>query len=223
MAKIFSISSIVFYSLQEFARACAAFRANIEPRPSKIKSTGVGAQPGDTLKMEGPSPAQHEDPTLLPVSLSTSILAVVIALVSLLGHRAHTRTIFAQNRASSEWVDYAAKATGRASYDALLDFLAVAQLRDTANAGKVRDKYLQQIEQSDREQKEIEARADALEREVAGREHAADRFDFGNGCLEAALVIMSVTLLTRRKLYWGIGLALACVGLVIASTGFFVG
>jgi len=201
---------------------CAAFRANIDPRPSKMKSAGVGGQPGDTQNMEGPSPAQHEDPSLLPVSLSTSILAVVIALVSLLGHRAHTRTIFAQNRASSEWVDYAAKATGRASYDAVLDFLAVAQLRDPANAGKVRDKCLRQIEQSDREQKEIEARADALEREVAGREHAADRFDFGNGCLEAALVIMSVTLLTRRKLYWGIGLALACVGLAIAATGFFV-
>jgi Domain of unknown function (DUF4337) len=223
MAKIFGISSIVFYSLQEFAHACAAFRANIEAASIENEINWRGAQPGDTLKMEGPSPAQHEDATLLPVSLSTSILAVVIALVSLLGHRAHTRTIFAQNRASSEWVDYAAKATGRASYDALLDFLAVAQLRDTANAGKVRDKCLQQIEQSDREQKEIEARADALEREVAGREHAADRFDFGNGCLEAALVIMSVTLLTRRKLYWGIGLALAGVGLVIASSGFFVG
>ena len=82
--------------------------------------------------------------------------------------------------------------------------------------------YLQHIEQSDREQKEIETRADAFEREVARREHAADRFDFGTGCLEAALVIMSVTLLTKRRLYWGIGLALACVGVVIASTGFFV-
>jgi hypothetical protein len=172
--------------------------------------------------MEGQSLAQHDDPDLLPVSISTSILAVLIALVSLLGHRAHTRTIFAQNRASSEWVDYASKATGRASYDALLDFLSVAQLRDPADAGKVRDKYLQHIEQSDREQKEIETRADAFEREVARREHAADRFDFGTGCLEAALVIMSVTLLTKRRLYWAIGLALACVGVVIASTGFFV-
>ena len=146
----------------------------------------------------------------------------MIALVSVLGHRAHTQTIFAQNQSSSEWADYASKATGRASYDALLDFLSVAQLRGLADAGKVRDKYRQNIEQSDREQKEIEARAAAFEREVVHQEHAADRFDFGDVCLEAALVIMSVTLLTKRRLYWAMGLALACVGLVIAATGFFV-
>ena len=172
--------------------------------------------------MQGQSLAQDSDSNLLPVSISTSILAVLVALVSLLGHRSHTRTLFAQNQSTGEWVYYASKATGRASYDALLDFLSVAQLRDPAAAGKVRDKYLRYIEQSDREQKEIEARAEALEREVVRREHAADRFDFGNGCLEAALVITSVTLLTKRRLYWGMGLVLAGVGLVVATTGFFV-
>jgi hypothetical protein len=172
--------------------------------------------------MQGPSTAQPGDSSLLPVSLTTSILAVLIALVALLGHRAHTRTIFAQNQSSGEWVDYASKATGRASYDALLDFLSVAQLRDPAGAGKVKEKFLQSIEQSDREQKEIEDKADALEHEVTRQETAADRFDFGDVCLEAALVITSVTLLTKRRLYWGIGIVLACVGLVIAATGFFV-
>jgi Domain of unknown function (DUF4337) len=172
--------------------------------------------------MQEPSPAQPGDSNLLPVSITTSILAVLVALVSLLGHRSHTRTIFAQNQSTGEWVDYASKATGRASYDALLDFLSVAQLRDPAGAEKVRNKFLQSIEQSDREQKEIEAKADALEREVTRRENAADRFDFGDVCLEAALVITSVTLLTKRRLYWGIGIVLACVGLVIAATGLFV-
>ena len=172
--------------------------------------------------MQQSSLAQNDDSSLLPVSISTSILAVMIAVVSLLGHRSHTRTLFAQNQSTGEWIYYASKATGRASYGALLDFLSVAQLRDPATAGKVRDKYVRYIEQSDREQKEIEVRAEALEREVARREHAADRFDFGTGCLEAALVIMSVTLLTKRRLYWAIGLVLSGLGLVIAATGFFV-
>lgn len=172
--------------------------------------------------MNGHSRAQPDDPGLLPISISTSVLAVLIALVSVLGHRAHTRTIFAQNQSIGEWVDYASKATGRASYDALLDFVSIAQPKNPADAVKVRNKYLHNIEQSEREQKEIEARADALEREVVRQEHASDRFDFGEVCLEAALVIMSVTLLTKRRLYWGMGLVLACAGLVIATTGFFV-
>jgi hypothetical protein len=172
--------------------------------------------------MQEPLATEPTDSRLLPVSVTTSILAVLVALVSLLGHRSHTRTIFAQNQSTGEWVDYASKATGRASYDAFLDFLSVAQLRDPASAGKVREKFLQSIEQSDREQKEIEANADALEHEVRRQENAADRFDFGDVCLEAALVITSVTLLTKRRFYWGVGIVLACVGLVIAATGFFV-
>jgi uncharacterized protein DUF4337 len=172
--------------------------------------------------MQEPLATQPADSSLLPVSITTSILAVLVALVSLLGHRSHTRTIFAQNQSTGEWVDYASKATGRASYDALLDFLSVAQLRDPSAAGKVREKFLQSIEQSDREQKEIEAKADALEHEVTRRETAADRYDAGDVCLEAALVITSITLLTKRLLYWGIGIVLACVGLLIAATGLFV-
>jgi hypothetical protein len=171
--------------------------------------------------MQGPPVTHNEDSGILPVSISTSVLAVLIAFVSVLSHRSHTRTLFQQNQSTSEWVYYASKSTGRATYDALLDFLSATQLRDPGAAGKVRAKYLQNIEQSDREQKEIEARADALDREVVRQEHAADRFDFGGVCLEAALIIMSVTLLTKRRLYWGIGLVLACAGLVIAATGFF--
>jgi hypothetical protein len=193
----------------------------IELYPPEIEiNDGVGSA-AHNLEMQAQSPA-HDDSSLLPVSISTSILAVLVALVSLLGHRSHTRTLFAQNQSTGEWIYYASEATGRASYDALLDFLSVAQLRDPANAGKVREKYLQRIEQSNREQKNIEAKANALDREVERQEHAADRFDFGDVCLEAALVIMSVTLLTKRRLYWAIGLVMACVGLVIAATGFFV-
>lgn len=172
--------------------------------------------------MQGHALAQHEDPSLLPVSITVSIVAVLLALVSLLGHRAHTRTIFAQNQTIAQWVYYESKATGRTSYDAILDFLPVAQLRDPASAAKVKEKYQQKIGQIDREQKDLRAKADALEVEVARQENAADRFDLGDVWLEAALVIMSITLLTKKRLYWGMGLGLACVGIVVAATGFFV-
>jgi len=172
--------------------------------------------------MQGHAPAQHEDPSLLPVSITVSVIAVLLALVSLLGHRAHTRTIFAQNQTIGQWVYLESKATGRTSYDALLDFLPIAPLTDSANAAKVKQKYEQKIEQSDREQKDIRAKADALEVEVEHQEHAADRFDLGDVCLEAALVIISITFLTKSRLYWAIGLALAGVGLVVATTGLFL-
>ncbi len=48
------------------------------------------------------------------------------------------------------------------------------------------------------------------------------RFDVGEVCLEAALVITSMTLMTKRRFFWAFGSALAIVGLGIAATGFLV-
>lgn len=159
---------------------------------------------------------------LLPVSLTTSIVAVLIAVVALLAHRAHTRSILAQNRMSEEWVHYQSKALGQIEYDALLDFLSFAQLRDPASAATLKAKYQQAIDESGHEQQEIEQRANALEGEVEHRETSADRFDLADVFLEAGLVLMSITLLTKRWLYWGIGLVFAAGGLVIAVIAFIV-
>ena len=170
--------------------------------------------------MQGHSPA-HDDPSLLPVSLTVSIVAVLLALISLLGHRAHTRTLYTQNETIAQWVYYESKATGRTSYDAMLDFLPLAQLKDPAGAAKLKETYQQKIEHIDVEQEKIGAQAEALENKVMRQENAADRFDLGDVCLEAALVIASITLLTKRRLYWWIGLGFAGVGILIAATGFF--
>ncbi len=50
----------------------------------------------------------------------------------------------------------------------------------------------------------------------------ADRFDLGEVMLEAALVICSITLLTRKRFFWGMGLVLATVGVAIAAAGFLI-
>ena len=46
---------------------------------------------------------------LAPVSLTMAILAVLVATVSLLGHRAHTEEILMQTRATDQWAYYQAK------------------------------------------------------------------------------------------------------------------
>jgi hypothetical protein len=177
---------------------------------------------GETVEMQTHSAGPLDDAGLLPVSITMSILAVLIALVSLLGHRAHTHTILAQNRTGNEWVYYESKALARTNYAVLLDFLSFAQPKDPTNATRMKIAYQQKIDEDAREQKEIEASAQALEFEVAHEQKAADRFDLGEACLEAALVITSVTTLIKQRLYWLMGLALGCVGVVAAATGFFV-
>src|SRR6516225_4932258 len=56
--------------------------------------------------------AQHN---LAPVTVTMAILAVLIAAVSLLGHRAHTEEMLMQTKATDHWAFYQAKEirTGR--------------------------------------------------------------------------------------------------------------
>ena len=51
---------------------------------------------------------------------------------------------------------------------------------------------------------------------VEQAEARADRFDLGEALLEIGLVITSVTLLTRTRLYWYVGLAFALGGIASA-------
>ena len=55
--------------------------------------------------------AEHgrENPSLAPISVTMAILAVCVAVVSLLGHRSHTEELLTQNRATDQWAYYQAK------------------------------------------------------------------------------------------------------------------
>ncbi len=50
----------------------------------------------------------------------------------------------------------------------------------------------------------------------------ADRFDLAEVFLEIGLVITSITLLSGRRIFWGLGLAMGAVGIVVAASGFLV-
>jgi hypothetical protein len=164
----------------------------------------------------------HHDPTLAPVSVTMAILAVLIAGVSLLGHRAHGDRIFAQTKASDQWAFYQAKNIRRHTYELFLDLLSVNEAKDNARASEIRKKYEQEVARYKKEQGEIQTEAQNLERENEHQRRRADRFDLGEGLLEAALVIASLTILTYRKIFWRAGTLLGLAGVVVALTAYLV-
>jgi hypothetical protein len=54
---------------------------------------------------------------------------------------------------------------------------------------------------------------------VEQAEARADRFDLGEALLEIGLVITSVTLLTRKRIYWFVGLVSSVAGIVAGALG----
>ena len=165
--------------------------------------------------------AKH-NPDLAPVSVTMAILAVMVAIISLLGQRAAFDATLGQSKASDQWAYYQAKNI-RGHEDRL--FANLTAITPAANAealSKIREEYLQEADRYKDEQKEIEAEARKLEREVEVELKRADRFDLGEVFLEIALVITSITLLSGRRVFWLFGLALGVVGIVLAATGFMV-
>ena len=165
--------------------------------------------------------AKH-DPTLVPVTVTMAILAVLVAVVTLVGHRAHTEEVVLQAKSSDQWAFYQAKNIRRHTDELFTDLTSVQATTDAAALAKLRDKYSQEAARYKDDQKEIEDKANELEAEVVTERHRADRFDLAEVFLEIGLVITSITLLSGRRVFWGLGLGLGVVGIAVAVTGFVV-
>jgi len=168
--------------------------------------------------------AEHgsHDPSLMPVTFTMAVLAVVLAATSLLGHRAHTEELLLQSKATDAWAYYQAKNIRQHTYELYLDLLSVTAVKDTEQAEKVKEKYTREVERYGEDLKEVESEAHALEGEVGLESRRANRFDLGEVFLEAAIVIASLTLLTKRRWFWQLGILMGVVGLGVAMTGFLV-
>lgn len=170
---------------------------------------------------ENAEEAAHQS-NLAPVTITMAILAVLVSAVSLLGHRAHTEELLHQTEATDQWAEYQAKDIRRHTYELFLDELSVFTLQNSEAIEKVKDKYSKEIDRYRDQQKDLEAEARKAESYVKREGHRADRFDLGEVMLEAALVICSITLLTRKRIFWLLGLLLGILGVGIASAGFLI-
>ena len=162
------------------------------------------------------------DGRIAPVSISMAVLAVLAAVASLMGGRLHAEAMLDQTQATDQWSQYQAKVIRERSYEVFLDQVSVFTLQDPARADELKAKYAKEIERYTAETKDIEKQASAEGDEVEVLERRSDWFDFASILFEASLVSCSITLLTRKRLYWYMGLASGFSGLLLAVAGWFV-
>jgi hypothetical protein len=157
----------------------------------------------------------HES-AMRPVAFTMSVLAVLVAVSSVLGHRAHTEAILDQNRATDQWNEYQAKKIRAYNTQLTSEMLSVVQLADKTGADKIAGDYKTHRDKWDEELKEEKEKAETLTSKVEQAEARGDRFDFSETLLEIGLVVTSVTLLTKRRTYWYAGLAAGAAGIIAA-------
>jgi hypothetical protein len=161
-----------------------------------------------------------ENPLVIPVSLTMSILAVLVAVATLFGHRTHTEELLLQAQATDQWAYYQAKNIRLHEMQGMVDLLNVVTTQDKEKAELLREKYQKEVQRYSSDKDSISEKAKEEENERDQLRAKADRFDAGEGILEIALVICSLTLLTDKKFFWYAAILIGAVGIVMALAGF---
>lgn len=171
---------------------------------NKMKEAGEG---GESLKA---------------ISLAISILAVLVAMVTVIGHRSHTEAVLSQARASDMWNEYQAKKIRSDQTGVAIDLLTLQPNANGEAVAKKLEEYRSHQEKWKEDLAEEQKQAREFEADVNHAEKQAARFDVGEALLQIAVVLCSVTLFTRRKLYFFLGLSLGAAGLIAAASALLV-
>lgn len=173
--------------------------------------------------MEAHEARSLEDSRLtLPVAVTLSILAVLVAIATLLGHRTSTEEIILQTKATDQWALFQAKNIRLHEMQGFADLLGTLSPVDKEKTEALREKYLKETGRYEQEKDEVSEQAKELEKERESSSRRADRYEAGEVILEIALIICSLTLLTKKRIFWLSGIALGLIGLGTTLSGFLI-
>lgn len=153
---------------------------------------------------------------LRAVAFTMSVVAVLVAVMTVLGHRTHTEAVLDQNKATDQWNEYQAKKIRANNTQLAADLLSALTVADKDKAEKIAKGYADHESKWVEDLKDAQEKAEALEADVEKAEARANRFDLSEALLEIGLVISSVTLLTRTKMYWYLGIVFSLAGIASA-------
>jgi hypothetical protein len=137
-----------------------------------------------------------------------------------------TRASLEQDRATDQWGEYQGKKIRGYETQLATDLMGTLSISDKKAAQKHLDDYAKHqakwnddLAEVEKTAHEHEQRVKDFEREVDQAEARANHFDLAEALLEIGLVVTSVTLLTRRRIYWYLGIFASVLGVASAALG----
>jgi len=150
-------------------------------------------EPGELKEAEERAAVQGEK----RIGVTMAVVAVFLALATMLAHRTHTEEVVLQTRAADQWGYYQAKDSRSHMYE------ADSRLAMLTASGKDLASQLAGTGKKESEDAErIRQKAEHLEAETESAAHRATYFDVAEVMLEVSLVLCSVTLLTTLSVFW---------------------
>ena len=162
--------------------------------------------------------SESADPFGKKIGVLASVIAVLLAVVTIVSHRAHTDAVLMKADANDKWSFYQSKRIKFHNLELGEDLISVLGGKG-ADAQKMLEKYAAGKEKYTKEYEAAMKDAQDKETEVAQVEARALRYDFGEGLLEIGLVLTSLYFISRSKLFPVMGGLAAVLGLGCAVTG----
>ena len=148
------------------------------------------------------------------LALSTAIMAVLAALTTLYMGKFSSRAIMAQGLESDQWAHYQAKSIKGHTYDISKQAL---ELQYHSQKGlspqvsgeyeKTLKKYADEIKRYDIEKKEIKDKAEGIAKGKHTAQDMGGNFAYALIFLQIAIMLASLSSLTKKKYLWYIALA----------------
>jgi hypothetical protein len=148
------------------------------------------------------------------VALATAIMAVFAAVTTLYVGKYSSRAILNQGQETSQWAYYQAKSIKSYVYEIQKQKLELDLMVKASMPKSVADRYSQfikdydkQIKRYDVEKAEIKATADALAKSKEEAQARAGNFGYGLIFLQIAIMLASISALTKKKPLFYLGIA----------------
>jgi Domain of unknown function (DUF4337) len=166
-------------------------------------------------------PEHAADPNTRRVGILVGVVGILLSVVTIASHRAHTQAVIHRTESNDAWAYYQAKknreytsevaltllhtlGSDPAKMEAPVQKLEAARAKYTGDAEKIQDD------------------AKAKDDETKVEERRALRFDIGEGFLELGLVLCSLYFLARNNFFPIFGVTAAVFGAVMGIWGFLL-
>ena len=166
-------------------------------------------------------PEHAADPNTRRVGILVGVVGILLSVVTIASHRAHTGAVIHRTESNDLWAYYQAKKIRENTSDVALTLLHVLQ-PDQAKAEAALHKLETARDKYSDEAKDLMREAQAKDVEQKVEETRALRFDIGEGLLELGLVLCSLYFLARKAFFPALGVVASIAGTVLGIWGWML-
>jgi len=163
-------------------------------------------------------PEHAADPSTRRVGILVGLVGILLSVVTIASHRAHTQAVIHRTESNDAWAYYQAKKIREYTSEVTLTLLRTLS-SDSARIGPPAEKLEAARVKYAGDAEKIQEDAKTKDEETNVEEHRALWFDIGEGFLELGLVLCSLYFLARNNFFPILGVIAAGAGTAMGVWG----